>query len=119
MIAGFGFQNSATEKSFNDLKSKFMLRHNISFVATTSEKSKTKAFVDFARNNNFKIISVSHKDLIGIKTPTKSQNSKKYKDIDCFCEAVALKTAGENSKIIQKREVSDDRLATIAIAEYE
>jgi len=70
-------------------------------------------------NNNFKIISVSHKDLIGIKTPTQSQNSKKYKDIDCFCEAVALKTAGENSKIIQKREISDDRLATIAIAGYE
>ena len=119
MIAGFGFQNSVTEKSFNDLKSKFMLRYSISFVATTSEKSKTKAFVDFAQNNNFKIISVSHKDLTGIKTPTQSQNSKKYKDIDCFCEAVALKTAGENSKIIQKREISDDRLATIAIAGYE
>ena len=41
MIAGFGFQNSVTEKSFNDLKSKFMLKYNISFVATTSEKSKS------------------------------------------------------------------------------
>ena len=119
MIAGFGFQKSVTERSFNDLKNKFMLKYNVSLVATTSEKSKTKAFVDFAQNNNFKIISVSHKDLTGIKTPTQSKNSKKYRDIDCFCEAVALKAAGENSKIIQKRKISDDRLATIAIAEYE
>ena len=119
MIAGFGFQNSVTEKSFNDLKSKFMLRYNISFVATTSEKSKTKAFVDFARKNNFKIICVSHKDLIGIETITHSDKSKRYKDTDCFCEAVALIAAGGNAKIIQTREISDDRLATIAIAEYE
>ncbi len=78
MIAGFGFQNSVTEKSFNDLKRKYMLRYNISFVATTSEKSKTKAFVDFARKNNFKIICVSHKDLIGIATVTHSDKSKRY-----------------------------------------
>jgi len=57
--------------------------------------------------------------LFAIREKIGSQNSKKYKDIDCFCEAVALKTAGENSKIIQKREISDDRLATIAIAGYE
>ena len=118
MIAGFGFQKSVTERSFNDLKNKFMLKYNVSLVATTSEKSKTKAFVDFARKNNFKIISVSQKDLIGVRTITQSDKSKKYKDIDCFCEAVALIAAGENAKIIQKREISDDRLATIAIAEY-
>tara|TARA_B100001250_G_scaffold398652_1_gene407156 strand:+ start:2585 stop:2959 length:375 start_codon:yes stop_codon:yes gene_type:complete len=117
MIAGFGFQTSVKESSFNDLSEKFMKKYNVSLIATTIEKSQTQAFIDFAKRNNFKIVPVNNKDLQKIATLTKSNASKKYKDTDCFCEAVALVAAGENSKIIHPQEISNDRLATIAIAQ--
>jgi cobalt-precorrin 5A hydrolase len=117
MIAGFGFRNSVVENSFDELKEKYMTKYKIDFIATTLDKSKNKAFTNFAKNNNFKIILVNSYKLTEVETLTKSINTKKYRAIDCFCEAVALVAAGSDANIILSKEISKDRLATIAIAQ--
>ena len=68
MIAGFGFRNSVVENSFDELKEKYMTKYKIDFIATTLDKSKNKAFTNFAKNNNFKIILVNSYKLTEVET---------------------------------------------------
>ena len=116
VIAGIGFKSTVTITSFNELFENYLKKYSAFTVATSKEKAKNKAFLQFINANHLKLIQIEEDAISNIITPTDSHLSKKFKNVGSFCEAVALVGGGSASKIVCERKISSDRLATIAIA---
>ena len=119
MIAGIGFKSTVTITSFNELFESYIKRYSAFTVATSKEKAMNAVFLRFVSTNRLKLIQIEEDDIYNIITPSVSRLSMKFKNVGSFCEAAALAAGGTASKIICKRKISSDRLATIAIAEMD
>jgi cobalt-precorrin 5A hydrolase len=85
-------------------------------IATVVDKAEFVAFQAFARARKLPIQTVSQDSLDQTQTQTQSQASLEHRGTGSVAEAAALIAAGAGATLISTRKISNDRLATCAIA---
>jgi cobalt-precorrin 5A hydrolase len=116
IVAGFGFRRSATVDSFTSAFIETGV-NAVDAIATAEDKSKTPAFIDFAKTIGAQIVSIDASALTQIETHTQSQASQAHRDTGSVAEAAALAALGKDAKLLAPRSISNDRMATCAIAQ--
>jgi cobalt-precorrin 5A hydrolase len=114
MVAGFGFRKSATLDSLRDAYAK--TGHTADALATLAEKADAQAFKALADELALPVRLVSAEALQGENTQTRSDASLTAHKSGSVSEAAALAAAGPQAKLLSARVISDDRLATCALA---
>jgi len=116
IVAGFGFRSDATIDSLTSAFSETGLSA-VDAIATAEDKSKTPVFIDFAKTIGAKIVSIDASALTQIKTHTQSKASQTHRDTGSMAEAAALAALSNDAKLLAPRSISNDRMATCAIAQ--
>lgn len=116
IVAGFGFSSDATIESLTSAFSETGLSA-ADAIATAEDKSKTHVFIDFAKTIGAKIVSIDASALTQIKTHTQSQASQTHRNTGSVAEAAALAALGKDANLLVPRSISNDRMATCAIAQ--
>jgi cobalt-precorrin 5A hydrolase len=114
IIAGFGMRAEVTEASLQDALDQ--TGYVPDAIATVVDKVGINAFQAFARTQNLPIQAVSQVSLDQAQTQTQSQVSLYHRDTGSVAEAAALIAAGTGATLLSGRKISNDRLATCAIA---
>lgn len=112
IVAGFGFSKGATQASLKDA----LAQHNVAPDAVATLESKVAKLKRLALSNGVGVIVVSDVDAKAQKTHTQSDRSQAEKGIPSVAEATALAAAGPGATLIGPRTISQDRMATCAIA---
>ena len=116
IVAGFGFRSSATVDSLTSALSEAGV-NAVDAIATAKDKSKAPVFIDFAKTIGARIVSIDASALTHIETQTQSQASQTHRDTGSVAEAAALAALGKDAKLMAPRSISNDRMATCAIAQ--
>jgi cobalt-precorrin 5A hydrolase len=114
IIAGFGMRAEVTEASLQDALDQTGYAPDA--IATVVDKVGINAFQAFARTQNLPIQAVSQVSLDQAQTQTQSQVSLSHRGTGSVAEAAALIAAGTGATLLSGRKISNDRLATCAIA---
>ena len=114
IIAGFGMRAEVTEASLQDALDQTGYAPDA--IATVVDKVGINAFQAFARTQNLPIQAVSQVSLDQVQTQTQSQVSLYHRGTGSVAEAAALIAAGTGATLLSGRKISNDRLATCAIA---
>jgi cobalt-precorrin 5A hydrolase len=116
-VAGLGFRRDVTLASLREALVAAGGREGIAAVATVSDKAESDVLKLLARELGVPIKAVPADVLAGIATPTQSERIKERVGTGSVAEAAALAAAGRRARLISTRAVSQDRMATAAIAE--
>jgi cobalt-precorrin 5A hydrolase len=116
LVAGFGFRQSATCHSFENLLQMTGMGDRISKIAVLSDKANHPEFLRFCAEASFEIIAIDQQQMQDIQTPSQSEASQQYRQTGSVCEAVALCAGGRDSVIVRHKMISDDRRASCAIS---
>lgn len=119
IVAGFGFRGAAQVASLADALSKARQDHPVQSLATAADKAQTPAFRVFSEGLGLPVIEIDEARLAAQVTHTQSQASTTARNTGSVAEASALAAAGKGARLIAPRVVSDDRMATCALAEGE
>ena len=114
IVAGFGMRADVTEASLQDALDQTGYAPDA--IATVADKAEFVAFQAFARTRKLPIQTVSQDSLDQAQTQTQSQASLHHRGIGSVAEAAALIAAGTGATLLSTRKISNDRLATCAIA---
>jgi len=114
IIAGFGMRAEVTEASLQDALDQTGYAPDA--IVTVVDKVGINAFQAFARTQNLPIQAVSQVSLDQAQTQTQSQVSLYHRGTGSVAEAAALIAAGTGATLLSGRKISNDRLATCAIA---
>ena len=114
IVAGFGMRADVTEASLQDALDQTGYAPDA--IATVVDKVGINAFQAFARTQNLPIQAVSQVSLDQAQTQTQSQVSLSHRGTGSVAEAAALIAAGAGATLLSTRKISNDRLATCAIA---
>ncbi len=110
IVAGFGYRSGATAAS---LRSALALAQAeapaVTHVATVADK------LPLLETLGLPTIAVA--GLAAVPTPTRSAASLAARGTGSVAEAAALAAAGPEARLLVRRQISPDRLATCAIAE--
>ncbi|OAN60013.1 cobalamin biosynthesis protein [Sphingomonas sp. TDK1] len=110
IVAGFGYRSGATVASLRAaLAAAQAEAPPITHVATLADKLPLLAELGLP--------AIGLDTLDGIDTPTRSAASLAARGSGSVAEASALAAAGMGSRLLARRHISPDRLATCAIAE--
>lgn len=115
-VAGFGFKRDVTLASLREA----LLAagpEGLAAVATISDKMETPALQLLAREFNVPVRGIPAAVLAGLTTPTQSEFVREKFGTGSVAEAAALAAAGARARLVSTRTVSQDRTATVAIAE--
>jgi cobalt-precorrin 5A hydrolase len=115
IVAGFGFRaNASLDALVNAL-------HNTGgtpdALAAPADKCTSIAIRHLADDLNLPLIAVQADALQSVKTHTQSPISQSARNTGSVAEAAALAAAGANATLLTPRRVSDDRMATCALAQ--
>lgn len=116
IVAGFGFRASANTASLADALAQTGWTGMIDALATAADKTDARCLRDFAAGRAV-IVGVDAVALAAAPVRTHSSRSLQQRGTGSLCEAAALAAAGPGARLIATRCISDDRLATCAIAE--
>ena len=116
-VAGLGFRRDVTLASLREALVAAGGREGLAAVATVSDKAESDVLKLLARELGVPIKAVPADVLAGIATPTQSERIKERVGTGSVAEAAALAAAGRRARLISTRAVSQDRMATAAIAE--
>jgi cobalt-precorrin 5A hydrolase len=114
---GFGFRTQASVASLREALLGAGGCSGLAVVATLGDKADAPALVSLASELGLPIRGVSASVLAGIVTATQSDVVKAKYGTGSVAEAAALAAAGRGARLISARSVSQDRMATAAIAE--
>ncbi len=115
IVAGFGFRTSATLDSLRAALAATDTTHP-DVIAAPTDKAQAAIFVALAQELNVPVKHIAPTDLQKAVTLTQSARVIDKRGTGSVAEACALHGAGQNAKLNGVRVVSDDRLATCAIA---
>ncbi len=115
IVAGIGLRKNATVDS---LRSALALAcaDGADTIATPADKSDHPAMVALSQELGLPVRRVSHDDLVAQSTETQSERVMEKRGTGSVAEAAALAVAGPNSTLKSARVISEDRMATCAIA---
>ncbi|MGR3742837.1 MAG: cobalamin biosynthesis protein [Pseudooceanicola nanhaiensis] len=117
IVAGFGFRASATVESLVSALDRAGGGRQIDLLATPVDKSRSDIFLRLAKEINVKPHPVHEETLAAQKTLTHSSKVAETRPTGSVAEAAALAAAGPGATLLGPRAVSEDRLATCALAE--
>lgn len=115
IIAGFGFRASATLASLQSALSR-ATAGPIDGLAAPSDKCTARCLTDLGAATDLPILPIAADLLTNTKTTTQSAQSLRERGTGSVAEAAALAAAGPNARLLTKRHISQDKLATCAIA---
>ena len=118
IVAGFGFRATARKESLLDALAK-LGPVRIDALATHAAKAEAHAMRDAAAHLGLPLHKVSPEAMEDVETRTHSQAAQDAYGTGSVAEAAALAAAGRGARLIRARVISDDRLATCALAEGE
>ena len=117
IVAGFGFRGSASVASLRDALSQASGTHNVTHLATVSDKANTAIFLAFSKTVGVPIAEICATQLTEQPTQTQSTASQAARHTGSVAEASALAAAGPGARLLAPRSISTDRLATCALAQ--
>lgn len=112
IVAGFGCRASATTASFRSA----LAAHPQTPSALATLPAKLDQLRPFAAECGLPLIAVDAETLRGQTTLTQSQAAQATHGTGSVAEAAALAAAGPNARLLAPRQISQDRLATCALA---
>ncbi|MFY0617818.1 cobalamin biosynthesis protein [Shimia sp.] len=115
-VAGFGFRQSATLDSLRNALAACDIADVVA-IATPIDKVHNEAFASLAADLSLPVITIEAEAMQAVKTATQSSKVLEKRQTGSVAEACALVAAGPNAILLKSRNVSDDRLATCAIAQ--
>lgn len=115
-VAGLGFRASATADS---LRAALGAAGGLdaAALATLAEKATAPALAELAGALGVPVIPVCATALARVETPTQSPRQQGRFGTGSLAEAAALCAAGPGARLLGRRAISSDGLATAAIAE--
>ncbi|NOC81842.1 precorrin methylase [Ruegeria atlantica] len=120
IVAGLGFSSAATVASLRAVFDTAAANHDVAALATVADKEGHSALTTFAEELSLPLHFVAAADLAGQRTLTCSNRSRATYGTGSVAEASALAAAGKHfgpgARLLSPRQISDDRLATCAIA---
>ncbi|WP_170770228.1 cobalamin biosynthesis protein [Ruegeria lacuscaerulensis] len=116
IVAGLGFSSTATVDSLRAAFAAAASDHPVSALATVADKEGHAALAEFAAVTALPLHFIAPADLAGQRTLTCSPRSRASYGTGSVAEASALAAAGSGARLLSPRQISDDRLATCAIA---
>ena len=114
IVAGFGMRTDVTEASLQDALDQTGYAPDA--IATVADKAGFDAFQAFATARKLPIQTVLQDSLDHAQTQTQSQASLHHRGTGSVAEAAALIAAWTGATLLSTRKISNDRLATCAIA---
>ncbi|WP_424831038.1 cobalamin biosynthesis protein [Ruegeria sp.] len=116
IVAGLGFSSQATASSLRAAFDQARTGQNVDALATVADKESHPALAEFAATAALPLHLITPDDLAGQRTLTCSNRSRATYGTGSVAEASALAAAGPGARLLSPRQISDDRLATCAIA---
>lgn len=119
-VIGIGFRSAAKVGSLHDALGRALLasgQFGFDAVVTEAAKARTPVFREFAQALGVPGMGVTQTDLAQMITPTQSERIQDKFGTGSLAEAAALAAAGPNAQLVVERVVSDDGMATAAVAE--
>ena len=116
IVAGLGFSSAATADSLRAAFEAAVADHKVAALATAEGKEGHPSLAAFAEDLALPLQFVAAAELAGQRTLTCSNHSRATYGTGSVAEASALAAAGQNARLLSPRQISDDRLATCAIA---
>ncbi|UWR04196.1 cobalamin biosynthesis protein [Ruegeria conchae] len=116
IVAGLGFSSSATLASLRAAFDLASTGKTVDALATVADKNGHAALAALAEATELPVHFVPAVDLAGQRTLTCSPRSRATYGTGSVAEASALAAAGHGAWLISPRQISDDRLATCAVA---
>lgn len=116
IVAGFGFSSAATADSLRTAFELASAGHRIDALATVADKRGHTGLAAFTEGTALPLHFVAPADLAGQRTLTCSPRSRATHGTGSVAEASALAAAGPGARLLAPRQISDDRLATCAVA---
>lgn len=117
IVAGFGFSSAATAESLASALRATGYDGPLDALATAAAKAARPAMRALVDDRGLPLAAVDPDRLQAADTLTHSKRSRDTHDTGSVAEAAALATAGPDARLLGPRAISDDRLATCAIAE--
>jgi len=114
IVAGFGFRGAATVRSLRDAYARAASGHAVTHLAAPDDKARAHVFREFAQSLDLPVVPVSPTALIFHETETRSERVFLARGTGSVAEAAALSATG--GQLLRARCVSEDRMATCAIA---
>ncbi|WP_305970658.1 MULTISPECIES: cobalamin biosynthesis protein [unclassified Mameliella] len=119
IVAGFGFRSAVSVQALAEALSLAGSGQTVSALATAADKATSPAFAAFARQVGLPVIGIDAATLSAQEVQTQSEASTAARGTGSLAEAAALAAAGPGARLIGRRVVSTDRMATCALAEGE
>lgn len=115
IVAGFGFRGAATSQSLQSALFAAKGSHTPDCIATLSDKA--HALKPLSAALGIPIIVLTAADIETAEPKTQSGASLRARNTGSVAEATALAAAGPGAQLLAPRSISDDRMATCALAE--
>jgi cobalt-precorrin 5A hydrolase len=116
IVAGFGFTSAATEESLANALAATGYAADVTLMATALDKTMAPPIMALAKTHQVQIAGIFPKKLQAARTQSNSAISRLLRRTGSVAEAAALAAAGPGARLIATRHISDDRMATCAIA---
>lgn len=85
--------------------------------ATAADKAVTPVMVNFGLDRSIPVVAIAADFLAAQNTLTRSHASESARNTGSVAEAAALAAAGVGARLLAARVVSEDRMATCALAQ--
>lgn len=119
LIAGFGYRAAATADSLANALTKARAEAGtdapLAKICVPADKAEEACVTAFAAAEGVAITPIAPGALTAVETPTQAERVIEKRGTGSVAEAAAI--AGGGSKLIAERVVSEDRMATCALAE--
>lgn len=124
IVAGFGYRASASVDSLLNALDKAAEQVDcevaeIQTYATPIDKLETSVFQSLINQGSTKSSGISADEISGMQTLTQSNRAQEMRGTGSVAEACALIAAGPKAELLGPRVISDDRMATCALAKGE
>lgn len=116
IVAGFGFRQGVGVDSLNQVLTHAAQGQCVAAVATARDKASGAVFRAFAQAQNLPVIAIDSAALEAQQTVTQAEASKAARNAGSVAEAAALAAAGPGARLLSRRVISADRMATCALA---
>ena len=117
IVAGFGFTSRATAASLQDALSRTGMTDDVTLLATPVDKAMQDAILALSKDRRLLIKAIYPSKLEAVHTQTQSPLSRLLRKTGSVAEAAALAGAGAGAYLMVTRQISNDRMATCAIAQ--
>lgn len=114
IIAGFGFRAGATKASLRNVYDR--LGGGADAFAAPKDKAGALCLRQLAAELDIPVLPIDAEAMQAIQTPTQAPRVIEKRGTGSVAEACALAAAGAKARLMAHRHISEDRMATCALA---